>query len=177
MMGEYGGASSLAWRAIQLISLAWSQRGPQTALTDLFLEASGESTTEALLEKVALDDWYPTAALAPQIAEIAAAGDSVAQSLFVWAGESLASLGIGVIHQLSLEDDEFQLVFVGGLLRGNDVVRQTAQDCIHAVAPGAEFVQLTAHPVLGAVLLGMEAAERPGWHIRDALRNSLQTLG
>ena len=36
-MGEYGGASTLAEKAIQVVSEEWSQRGPPTSLTQVLL--------------------------------------------------------------------------------------------------------------------------------------------
>ena len=43
LMGEYGGASALVMRAIQAIAAEWTQRGPPTSLTNVFLELTGKA--------------------------------------------------------------------------------------------------------------------------------------
>ena len=75
-----------------------------------------------------------------------------------WAGRELGSLAIGVIRQLGFEALDFEVVQIGSLYNGSPAMSETMLATIHEVAPGANAVRLTAPPVVGGVLLGMEKA-------------------
>jgi hypothetical protein len=50
------------------------------------------------------------------------------------------------------------------------------RETIHAVAPGAHLVRLTAPPVVGGVLLGVEQAGEDPFAVREALIRSTQEM-
>jgi N-acetylglucosamine kinase-like BadF-type ATPase len=154
--GEYGGASEMVARAVQVITQAWSKRGPETRLTEAFLDLTGANDVIDLLEGLALERYHVSAAAAPLIFQVAAAGDEVAQQIIHWAGRELGSLANGVVRQLGFERLEFEVVLAGSLYDGSPALTATLQETIHAVAPGARLVRLTVPPVVGGVLLGME---------------------
>jgi hypothetical protein len=52
---------------------------------------------------------------------------------------------------------------------GGPLLSEPMRETIHAVAPGARFVRLTAPPVVGGVLLAMELAGVNGYAMRDRL--------
>jgi len=58
------------------------------------------------------------------------------------------------------------------LINGFLAMRQT----VHAVAPGARFVRLTAPPVVGGVLLGMEQVSLSGRAVRERLIETTKSL-
>ena len=82
----------------------------------------------------------------------------MATEVIRWAAEELASLAIGVIYQLRLEREQFDVVLVGSLYNGGPLFLDPLRTAICAEVPGARFVRLAAPPVVGAVLLGMEQA-------------------
>jgi hypothetical protein len=58
-----------------------------------------------------------------------------------------------------MQEDEFEIVLSGGMLRGaSESVRSALEAVLRPVAPHATFVRLRTAPVVGAVLLAMEAA-------------------
>jgi N-acetylglucosamine kinase-like BadF-type ATPase len=155
---EYGGAGELVRRAVQMVSLAWSMRGPATRLTDAFVEHTGATGETDLLEGLALQRYQLSAAAAPLVFQMASAGDAVAQEIIHWAGCELGGLANGVIRQLSFEELAFDLVLAGSLYNGGPMLIDPLLETVHQVAPGARLVRLTVPPVVGGVLLGMAQA-------------------
>ena len=113
---------------------------------------------------------------APLVFQVAAKGDRVARQVIRWAGKELGSLAIGVIRQLEFELLEFDAVLVGSLYDGGPLLTDTVRRTVHAVAPAACFVRLTAPPVVGGVLLGMEQAGLNMRAVRKRLIKTTQLL-
>lgn len=173
---ENGGAGEVVMRAIQAISLAWSQRGPQTLLTQAFMARVGARTVDELLEGLVLEWYQVDASAAPLVFEVAKAGDPVAREVIAWAGRELGSLAVGVIRQLCFQELAFDLVQVGSLWNGGPLLVEPFLQTVHAVAPGARPVRLAVPPVVGGVLLGMEQAGLYSPEVRQNLVESTSAL-
>lgn len=156
--GEYGGSGELVMRAVHAVAAAWTLRGPNTLLTQRFVEAVGARDAADLLEGLSQDEYSIGANAAPLVFEAATQGDPVAIEVIRWTAEELGSLGVGVIRQLGLTDSAFDVVLVGGLFNGGPLFTEPLRATLHAVAPGARLVRLAAPPVVGAVLIGMQQA-------------------
>lgn len=166
---EYGGAGELVRRAVQVVSLAWSKRGPATRLTEALIDYAGATGVTDLLEGLALGRYQVSAAAAPLVFQVAAKGDAVAQETVRWAGHELGSLASGVIRQLGFEELDFEVVLAGSLYNGGPMLTDALRETVHAVAPGARLVRLTAPPVVGGVLLGMEQVGLEYTRVRQTL--------
>jgi N-acetylglucosamine kinase-like BadF-type ATPase len=174
--GEYGGAGELVAKAVQSVGLAWTKRGPETGLGEAFGRLTGAADVADLLEGLYLGRYQLSAEAAPLVFQVAAEGDGVAQEVVRWAGRELGSLAVGVIRQLGFEEQSFEVVLAGSLYDGGPMLTEAMQETIAAVAPGARLVRLTAPPVVGGVLLGMEQAGlRPG-PVRERLMESTHAL-
>jgi len=156
--GEYAGAGEIVWHAQQAVAHAWTQRGPATQLTDAFMTATGAADVVSLLSGLMRGRYRLNAEHAPLVFEVATRGDAVAIELVQWAGRELGELAISVIRQLKISDLAFDVVLSGSFYKGSPLIQQTMAETIHAVAPRARLVRLMTDPVLGAALLGMEAA-------------------
>jgi N-acetylglucosamine kinase-like BadF-type ATPase len=167
--GEYGGASELVFLALQAVSRAWSRRGPATSLSGAFVAASGARNLDDLIEGLALDRYRLGAGAAPLIFEAASAGDAVARELLAHSARALADLAAGVIRQLDLERETFDVVLLGGLYNGGASLIDPLGAAIHAAAPGARLTRLAPPPVVGAVLLAMRQARALRPELRDLL--------
>jgi N-acetylglucosamine kinase-like BadF-type ATPase len=174
--GENGGAYELVNKAVHEVGKAWTRRGPATALTDLFVAHVGARDDADLLEGLSQYTYNIQANAAPLVFKAAEAGDAVAQEVIRWTAEELASLAIGVIHQLELERERFDVVLVGSLYNGGPLFTEPLFAAIRAVAPGASFVRLSAPPVVGAVLIGMQIAGLDTHAVRAQLIASSQTI-
>jgi len=174
--GEFGGAAEIVSRAIQAVAAAWTRRGPHTALSAALVRQAGAADVPDLLAGLVRDRYALTAATAPLIFEIAGGGDPVAREIISWAGMELGSLAVGVIRQLDLAGESFDVVLSGSTYRGGSLLLEPLRDTIQAVAPGARLVKLQAPPVVGGVLLGMEAAGIDAAPLRGRLLESAGEL-
>jgi len=158
LLGEGAGSSELVYRAMQLVARAWTQRGQPTALSNTFVEFTKSNDIEDLLEGYTSGHTQVDASAAPLIFTAAEAGDAVAQELVNWAGCELGELAKAVIRQLEIQDQAFDVVLVGGMFASGPRLIEPLRATIQAIAPGARLVRLTVPPVVGAILLGMQAA-------------------
>lgn len=154
--GEYAGSVELVAEAIRAVSRAWSRRGPATALEAALMARVGARDTLDLVEGLSKGYFQLGPQDAPLIFQTAAGGDAVARELIVWAGRELGGLACGVIRQLNLEDEAFDVVLSGSFYKGSPVLQQEIAQGVGAVAPEARLVHFEHPPVIGAVLLGME---------------------
>jgi N-acetylglucosamine kinase-like BadF-type ATPase len=168
-MGEYGGGSTIAAKAIQAVSADWSQRGPATSLTTVLLDATGADDINDLIEGLSLDRYQIGPELVPRIFQAAEQGDTVAQQIVLWAADNLASLVRGVINQLDFQDIEFEIVEMGGVFNAGKILTEPFHNAVLEKAPGASFLPLKVPPVVGAILLAAEKAEMD----RNQLRTQL----
>jgi N-acetylglucosamine kinase-like BadF-type ATPase len=174
--GEYGGAGELVDKAVQAVALAWTKRGPATQLTEALVGLAGAADAADLLEGLYMQRYFLLAPAAPVVFQVAAEGDEVAQEIIRWAGRELGSLAIGVIRQVGIEQLDFEVVLIGSMFKGSPALTEAMSTTVHAVAPRARLVRLTAPPVVGGVLLGMEQAGLATAPLRQALIDSANAL-
>lgn len=158
LLGEYGGADTIVPGAIRAVSRAYTKRSPATALTEVLVTYAGAENAGDLLEGLFMGRYEIGTDAAPAIFETAAAGDMVANQLLAWAGRELGSLAVGVARQLGFEQQAFEVVQIGSLWGASELLSREMLATLRDVAPGARPTQLIAPPVVGAVLLAMEAA-------------------
>lgn len=156
--GEYGGGGDLVVCALQAISRAWSFRGPRTGLAEAFVAHSGVSDVAELIEGLSVGRLQLDGSLAPIVFCVAATGDVLALQCIRWLGAQLGDLAVGVIHQIGLEAEAFDVVQIGSVFGGSPLLSEAMMEVVHQVAPQARATRLTVPPVVGAVLLGMEVA-------------------
>ena len=175
--GEAAGASDLMFMVSRAIAYDWSGRGPKTALSSTFVEKFGARDVEDLLQRVICHRIEFDASAAPLVFQVAAEGDPVAVDLIRWAGRELGQLALTVIRQLHFEELDFDLVQIGSMWDGSPVLTEEAQNVVWEYAPAAHFIRSKEPPVLGAVLLGMEAAGvQPDEGIRATLVRSISLV-
>jgi N-acetylglucosamine kinase-like BadF-type ATPase len=174
--GEWGGGIELVGRAIQAVSHDWSQRGPHTQLSTVFMQFTGAKDLDDFIEGIDLGRYEPGASWARSVFEVAHAGDTVAQEVIQWAGHELGELACAVIRQLNLEDEPIEVVQIGGLFDGGPLYTDAVHEKILQLAPRASFVRLTVPPVVGGVLLAAGAAGIPSEPIRARLIQSTEEL-
>src|SRR5688572_23490874 len=86
MFGEYGGAYEIMARGLQMVNYAWIKRIPPTALTQIYLEATGAQSEMDLMEGLSNGQYHLTSFLAIQVMDTARAGDPAACDVVHWAG-------------------------------------------------------------------------------------------
>ena len=170
LMGEGAGGTELMHRCMQLVGYAWSKRGPMTKLADAFVEHVGAKDLEDLIHGYTIGLFPMGADVAPIVFRVAEEGDQVACDLIYWAGCELGEMANAVIRQLEFENLSFDVVMTGSMFEGGEMLISPMRETIHKLAPKARLVRLTAPPVLGAVMLGMEAS---GLEVTPAIRKTM----
>ena len=174
MAGEAAGSTELVYRAMQLVAQAWTQRAPETALSQGIAGFVGAEGVEDLLEGYTTGRYQVDGSAAPLVFQIAESGDPVALQLVQWAGNELGELAKAVIRQLDFQACEFEVVMIGSMFESGAILVDPMRETIQQIAPGARLVRLAVPPVVGAVLLGMEAGGvHPDSEIRERLKASL----
>jgi N-acetylglucosamine kinase-like BadF-type ATPase len=174
--GEYGGGWELVYSAVQQISRAWSKRGQETLLTDLFVRHCGATDATDLLEGLARERYRVRATDAPVVFEAVRQGDPVALAALHGIADGLADLAIGIIRQLELENEQFEVVLSASFFNGSPLTAEWMGEVVRRAAPGAQLVRLEAPPVAGAVLLGMEQVFSPSQDVREKARTTSAML-
>jgi N-acetylglucosamine kinase-like BadF-type ATPase len=173
-MGEGAGGTELIYRCMQLVGYAWSKRGPATKLADALIEYTGAKDLDDLIRGYTTHEYEIGAEAAPLVFRVAEAGDQVARDLIHWAGCELGEMVNAVIRQLEFENLAFDVVMTGSMFEGGAMLVEPLRATIQQLAPQANLVRLTAPPVLGAVMLGMEAASLPVTpSIRKTMSNTI----
>lgn len=161
--GDFGAASHFVSLATRAMVFAYIGRGPQTALTDLFVQYYGAKDFLDLSEKIARETFMePNGTLAPLVFQAADQGDAVAQDIIRKAGEEMGKTAAAIAGRLGLLDQPFDLVLAGGVIRsGSQLLYQAVLEPVRQQAPQVELVPLVSSPSAGGVLLAMDAAGQP----------------
>ena len=156
--GEAGGAFDIVERAMRAVTFEWDKRGPETALTPLFIQTMGAADLDDLIEGLYTSRFDLDLMTVQMVFRVAAAKDPVAMDVIRWAGEQLGQMACGVIRQLQLEKESFDVVLIGSLFDGHALMTESLSAIIHQLAENARLVRLSVPPVVGGVILGMQTA-------------------
>jgi N-acetylglucosamine kinase-like BadF-type ATPase len=157
LMGEGAGGSELMHRCMQIIGYSWTKRLPKTALADAMIEYVGAKDLEDLMRGYTTYEYQVGAEAARLVFRVAEEGDQVACDLLHWAGTELGEMANAVIRQLEFENLAFDVVMTGSMFEGGSLLIEPMGETIHKLASKARLVRLRFPPVIGAVMLGMEA--------------------
>ncbi|MFI8904973.1 N-acetylglucosamine kinase [Streptomyces albidoflavus] len=158
--GDWGGGGGLAEEALWHAARAEDGRGEPTELARALPEHFGLGSMYALIEALHLGD-VPAGRrheLTPVLFTVAEAGDPVAAGLVERLAEEVANMAAVALGRLGLLDSPAPVVLGGSIL----AARRPGLDAgvrreLGRRAPLAEVRVVEAAPVLGAVLLGMDA--------------------
>lgn len=174
--GEIGGGGEMVWLAQVAVTHAWTQRGPKTKLTQVFVDFSGAKTEFDLIEGLATNQIHLPPILAEEIFRLAAKGDQVSQQIIKTSAHELAQNVNAVIRQLNFQGESFDLVMIGGIFKAGEPFLGTFQESVHSFAPNARLVHLTIPPVVGAVLLAAESMKLVDEQFKQELNNSIRKI-
>ncbi len=155
--GEYGGASEIMQTVLQRLSWMWSKRIPQTMLAELLVNDCGARDLGDLLEGIIAGDYRLTAKQAPLVVKAAQEGDQVAQEILTWNAQELGESVLAVARQLDLMEQEFEVVMAGRIFEESTIYQEMFKSQVHNMTPKVTFQLLTTPPVVGAVLMAMQA--------------------
>ncbi len=152
IVGDEGGGSWIARKALQAVAQATDGRGLKTALASAALSYFKIATPDDLSTAV----YAPTmtndrlAGFGKQVMRAAEAGDEVAQDILRKAGQQLGLAATAVIRRLHMENEEFRVAYVGGVYGAGDLVLSPMGAEIRRVAKNAYLAQPLYSPAVAA---------------------------
>ncbi len=157
--GDWGGGWGLAEEALWHAARAEDGRGGPTSLARTLPAHFGLPTMYALIEALHLEhvDHDRRHELTPVLFATAADGDPVARAIVTRLAEEVTVMATVALTRLDLLDEETPVLLGGGVLTaGHPELNDTVRALLAARAPKADVRVVTASPVLGAVLLGLD---------------------
>src|SRR6185369_770328 len=122
--GDEGSGSWIARRALQAVAQATDGRGPATSLTEtaceFFQVAAPDDLATAIYGPSITNDRI--AGFSKLVIEAAQADDEVARNILTDAGNELGKAAVTVIRKLKMEQERFQVAFVGGVFAAGELV-------------------------------------------------------
>ncbi|MGW6643752.1 N-acetylglucosamine kinase [Streptomyces iakyrus] len=157
--GDWGGGWGLSEEALWHASRAEDGRGAHTALARTLPAHFGLPTVYALIEALHLDDIPPLRRheLTPVLFATASGGDPVARAVVERQAEEVVAMAVVALTRLDLLSEETPVLLGGGVLAARHP--QLNDHITHLLterAPKAVPQVVTASPVLGAALLGLD---------------------
>ncbi|MFS4097129.1 N-acetylglucosamine kinase [Streptomyces sp. AF1A] len=157
--GDWGGGWGLAEEALWHAARAEDGRGGPTALSRTLPAHFGLPSMYALIEALHLERLAHERRheLTPVLFATAADGDPVARSIVARLAEEVTVMATVALARLDLLDEETPVLLGGSVLTaGHPQLDDTVRDLLTARAPKADPRIVTASPVLGAALLGLD---------------------
>jgi glucosamine kinase len=157
--GDEGGGAWLARRALRAIAHASDGRGPKTSLAaaacSYFHVTSPEDLSTAIYAPTITNERL--AGFGKQVIEAAKARDSVAREIVAEAGNELGLAVVAVVRNLKLEQERFQVAYVGGVFdAGDELVLGPMRERIHEIAPRAFLAPPRIPPPEAAARMALE---------------------
>ncbi|MFF4207785.1 N-acetylglucosamine kinase [Streptomyces sp. NPDC001796] len=162
--GDWGGGWGLAEEALWWAARAEDGRGGPTALARTLPAHFGFSSMYALIEALHLghiaDDRRHE--LTPVLFRTAEEGDPVARAVVERLAEEVVTMATVALRRLGLLEEETPVVLGGSILAAqHPQLDDAVRDLLASKAPKAVPQVVTARPVLGAALLGLDHEGAP----------------
>ncbi|HEY5836294.1 N-acetylglucosamine kinase [Streptomyces sp.] len=162
--GDWGGGYGLAEEALWYAARAEDGRGGPTALASTLPGHFGLPSMSALIEALHLHTIPGTRTyeLTPVLFATADAGDPVARTILDRQAEEIVALAVVALGRLDLLEEETDVVLGGGVMAARHPYLMDALTArLASRAPKARPRVVTAPPVLGAALLGLDRVTAP----------------
>lgn len=157
--GEFGGAGEIIQTVLQRLAWMWTGRGKTTVLADFLIRDCGARDLEDLIEGLVAERYRLRADQSPLVVQAVERGDEVACEVLSWNAHELAMSVLAVAGQLNLTEQNFEVVMSGKLFQVSELYRQSFIDCVQHSARLAEIRLFRSLPVVGAVIMAMQAAQ------------------
>ncbi|WP_369236610.1 N-acetylglucosamine kinase [Streptomyces sp. R21] len=162
--GDWGGGWGLAEEALWYAARAEDGRGGPTALARTLPAHFGLDSMYALIEALHLEHIaHPRRhELTPVLFATAVDGDPVARAIVDRLADEVVAMATVALTRLALLDEETPVLLGGSILAArHPQLDDRIRDLLADRAPKAVPQVVTASPVLGAVLLGLDHMEAP----------------
>ncbi|WP_028814493.1 N-acetylglucosamine kinase [Streptomyces flavidovirens] len=164
LSGDWGGGGGLADEAIWFAARAEDGRGERTELAHALPAHFGLPSMYALIEALHLGRIAPGRRheLAPVLFAVSAEGDRIARSIVHRQAEEIVAMARVALGRLGLLTEEAPVLLGGSVLAArHPQLDDRITSLMSARAPKATLRVVTAPPVLGAALLGLDHVSSP----------------
>jgi N-acetylglucosamine kinase-like BadF-type ATPase len=160
IMGDEGGGYDIGRMALAAASQSADGRAQSTTLLQSIPEYLGLADLKAVHAAI-----YSGQISRPQIARLtvpvvtsAEAGDAVAQRLLNYAAHQLSIAVLAVVEQLGMTETGMDVFPTGGLFEASPILTDAFRNNIAAHAPAVQVKTPAFPPIIGGLLLALEAA-------------------
>jgi N-acetylglucosamine kinase-like BadF-type ATPase len=158
--GDWGGGGAIGLAGLEAAVRAEDGRGPVTLLARTVPAHFGlrRPTSVAIAMYRGRIPFARHRELAPVVVATAVAGDPVARAIMDRQADEAVAWAAAAIRRLRLQRRAPDVVLAGGVFRADDPAFFARIEAgVRAVAKGATMIRMTAPPVVGAALLGLDA--------------------
>jgi N-acetylglucosamine kinase-like BadF-type ATPase len=161
--GDEGSAYQIGRNALIAAARAFDGRGPKTALLPAIMRTIGLRDFKETVRRIYIEKMEPReiASLSRPAYETAEAGDEVARSIFLRAGEDMAEGVAAAIRQLELTGEQLVVSYQGSVFESCTPMRERFSETLRQNYPAISIQAPRATPVIGAFLLGCEVLSWP----------------
>src|SRR3989454_1715656 len=163
--GDEGSGSWIARRALQAAAQATDERGPKTCLVAAACEYFQVATPDDLATAIYAPSMTNEriAGFSKLVIDAARAGDKVSRQILNEAGIELGKAAATVIRKLKMEQERFQVTFVGGVFGAGEFLIAPLRGEISRVAKKAFIAAPSFSPTIAAGRMAQEHLR--GWPV------------
>jgi len=157
LKGSLQGATAISKRAIEAVFESELEAYPETGLTKIFLDFSGEKSVNDLLRRYICDEDFSgnILSLTPLIKKIADEGDEVANIVLSAFAEELTTCFIAAMKKMNMLKLNCDIVLAGSVFGRTDGLTALVAEKIKRQAKNANIVNAAYEPVVGACILSI----------------------
>jgi N-acetylglucosamine kinase-like BadF-type ATPase len=160
--GDEGSGSWIARRALQSVARATDGRGPKTSLTaaacEFFQVATPDDLSTAIYAPTITNDRI--AGFSKLVIQAARDGDEVAYEILKDAGRELGKAAVTVIHKLKMDQERFQVAFIGGVFAAGELVTKPLVEQVMKHSSKAFIDNPSFSPTIAAGRMAQENLQR-----------------
>jgi N-acetylglucosamine kinase-like BadF-type ATPase len=181
--GDWGGGSDIGEVAMWHALRSEDGRGERTVLASTVPAYFGLRRPRQLMEAMYFGRVHEgrVAELPPLVFAAAADGDAVARSIVDRQADEVVAMAGAAIRRLHMSKLDVHVVLGGGIFRnGFSPFFARIEEGVRQIAPAATVTVLTAPPVIGAALLGLDASgasKRAKERVHEALLRTPPSAG
>ena len=162
LAGDEGGGAWLARRALQAVAQASDGRGPATVLSQAacayFNVTAPDDLSMAIYAPSMTNERI--AGFGRCVVEAAQKKDGVAREIITEAGRELGKAAVAVIRKLQMEQERFQVAYVGGVFGAGELILNPLREVVTRTAPQAYFAPPQLAPAIAAAQMSRAHLER-----------------
>jgi N-acetylglucosamine kinase-like BadF-type ATPase len=156
--GDWGGGSDVGLAALGAAARSADGRGPATVLERSVPAHFGFASPLEVARAIHLDRLpYPRLAELTPVVFGAVGDDAVADAILARLAGEISAFARAAIERLGLQDEEFEVVLGGGVVRRSpEQLLVSVRASLAEVAPRARVLVTDAPPIAGAALLALD---------------------